>query len=156
MNLKQLRAIQAIMQHGTIAAAANALGLTPPAVTIQLKLLEEDANIILFDRTNEGLRPTAAGLAFLDAAQMVDERLRLLEDEIDAIKGLRIGSLTLGVVSTAKYFAPQLMAIFRKEHPDIAIKLAIGNRAETIAGLKSHAVDLALMGREQIEDGGNE
>ena len=147
LNLKQLRAIQAIMQHGTIAAAANTLGLTPPAVTIQLKLLEEDANIILFDRTNEGLRPTAAGLAFLDAAQMVEERLRLLEDEIDAIKGLRIGSLTLGVVSTAKYFAPQLMAIFRKEHPDIAIKLAIGNRAETIAGLKSHAVDLALMGR---------
>ena len=82
-----------------------------------------------------------------DAAQMLEERLRLLEDEIDAIKGLRVGSLILGVVSTAKYFAPQLMAIFRKQHPDIAIKLAIGNRAETIAALKSHAVDMALMGR---------
>jgi LysR family transcriptional regulator, low CO2-responsive transcriptional regulator len=49
LNLKQLRAIQAIKRHGTIVAAANALGLTPPAVTIQLKLVEEDANIILFD-----------------------------------------------------------------------------------------------------------
>jgi DNA-binding transcriptional LysR family regulator len=147
LNFKQLRAVQAIMKHGTIAAAANALGLTPPAVTIQLKLLEEDANIILFDRTNEGLRPTVAGLAFLDAAQMIEERLRLLADEIDAIKGLRVGSLTLGVVSTAKYFAPRMMATFRKEHPDIAIKLAIGNRAEIIDSLKSHAVDLALMGR---------
>jgi LysR family transcriptional regulator, low CO2-responsive transcriptional regulator len=147
LTLKQLRAIRAIKQHGTIAAAANALGLTPPAVTIQLKLVEEEAQIVLFDRTNEGLRPTIAGLAFLDAAQMLDERLRLLEDEIDAIKGVRVGSLILGVVSTAKYFAPQLMAIFRKEHPDIAIKLAIGNRAETIAALKSHAVDIALMGR---------
>jgi DNA-binding transcriptional LysR family regulator len=151
LNLKQLRAIQAIRKHGTIAAAANVLGLTPPAVTIQLKLVEEDANIVLFDRTNEGLRPTAAGLAFLDAAQMIEERLRLLDDEIDALKGLRVGSLILGVVSTAKYFAPQLMAIFRKEHPDIAIKLAIGNRAEIIAALKSHAVDLALMGRPPKE-----
>lgn len=52
LNLKQLRAVQAIMKHGTIAAAANSLGLTPPAVTIQLKLIEDDANIILFDRTN--------------------------------------------------------------------------------------------------------
>ena len=102
LNLKQLRAIQAIKRHGTIVAAANALGLTPPAVTIQLKLVEEDANIILFDRTNEGLRPTAAGLAFLDAAQMIEERLRVLHDEIDEIKGLRVGTLSLGVVSTAK------------------------------------------------------
>lgn len=147
LNLKQLRAIQAIKRHGTIVAAANALGLTPPAVTIQLKLVEEDADIILFDRTNEGLRPTVAGLAFLDAAQMIEERLRLLHDEIDAIKGLRVGTLSLGVVSTAKYFAPQLMAIFAKEHPDIVVKLAIGNRAEIIDSLKSHAVDLALMGR---------
>jgi LysR family transcriptional regulator, low CO2-responsive transcriptional regulator len=147
LTLKQLRAIQAVRRHGTIAGAANALGLTPPAVTIQLRLVEEEAALILFDRTNDGLRPTLAGLAFLDAAQMLEERLRLLEDEIDAIKGLRVGSLILGVVSTAKYFAPQLMAIFRKQHPDIAIKLAIGNRAETIAALKSHAVDMALMGR---------
>ncbi|MCO4318163.1 LysR substrate-binding domain-containing protein [Phyllobacterium sp. 21LDTY02-6] len=147
LNLKQLRAVQAIKQHGTIVAAANALGLTPPAVTIQLKLLEEDAEIVLFDRTNEGLRPTAAGLAFLDAAQMIEERLRLLNDEIDALKGLRTGSLSLGVVSTAKYFAPQMMATFAKDHPDIAVKLIIGNRAEIIESLKSHSVDLALMGR---------
>ncbi|MRG58156.1 DNA-binding transcriptional regulator, LysR family [Phyllobacterium sp. YR620] len=147
LTLKQLRAIQAIMKHGTIAAAANALRLTPPAVTIQLKLVEEEAKVSLFDRTNEGLRPTAAGLAFLDAAQMIEERLRVLDDEIDAIKGVRVGSLNLGVVSTAKYFAPRLMATFRNEHPDIAIKLLIGNRAETIASLKSHEVDIALMGR---------
>jgi len=147
LTLKQLRAVQAIMKHGTIAAAANALGLTPPAVTIQLRIVEEEANVALFDRTNEGLRPTAAGLAFLDAAQMIEERLRFLDDEIDSIKGVRVGSLTLGVVSTAKYFAPQLMATFKREHPDIAIKLLIGNRAETITSLKNHEVDIALMGR---------
>lgn len=147
LTLRQLRAIQAIMRHGTIAGAANELGLTPPAVTLQLKQVEEDAGIILFDRTNEGLKPTAAGLAFVDAGQMIQERLRLLDDEIDAIKGLRVGTLKLGVVSTAKYFAPRMMATFRKDHPDIEIRLAIGNRAETIASLRNHEVDMALMGR---------
>ena len=57
------------------------------------------------------------------------------------------GSLRLGVVSTAKYFAPQLMAAFMKEYPDIDMRLAVGNRAETIASLKNHEVDIALMGR---------
>ncbi|MDX3924541.1 MAG: LysR family transcriptional regulator [Shinella sp.] len=147
LTLKQLRAIQEISRHGTIARAAGALGLTPPAVTIQLKQVEDEAGTVLFDRTNGGLRPTAAGLAFIDAAQMLEERLRQLHDDIEAIKGVRKGTLILGVVSTAKYFAPHLMATFRKIHPDIAITLAIGNRSEVIAWLRNHEVDLALMGR---------
>ncbi len=117
LTLRHLRATQEIARHGTIVRAANALGLTPSAVTIQLKQIEEDAGIILFDRTNDGIRPTAAGLAFIDAAQMIEERLRQLDDEVDAIKGVRTGTLALGVVSTAKYFAPNMMATFRKSHP---------------------------------------
>jgi DNA-binding transcriptional LysR family regulator len=147
LTFRQLRAVQAIDASGKIVNAAKTLGLSPPAVTIQLRQLEEEAGIQLFDRTTEGMRPTAAGLAFIDAAQAIEERLRLLQDEIDAIKGIRIGTLKLGVVSTAKYFAPRLMAAFMKNHPDIDIRLAIGNRADTIASLKSHDVDIALMGR---------
>ncbi|APO71992.1 LysR family transcriptional regulator protein CbbR (plasmid) [Rhizobium gallicum] len=147
LTLRHLRATQEIARHGTIVRAANALGLTPSAVTIQLKQIEEDAGIILFDRTNDGIRPTAAGLAFIDAAQMIEERLRQLDDEVDAIKGVRTGTLALGVVSTAKYFAPNMMATFRKSHPGIAVSLAIGNRAEIITKLKNHDVDIALMGR---------
>ncbi|RUM96877.1 LysR family transcriptional regulator [Pseudaminobacter arsenicus] len=147
LTLRQLRAIQAIATNGKIVNAARMLGLSPPAVTIQLRQVEEEAGIELFDRTAEGMRPTAAGLVFVDAAQMIEERLRLLEDQIDAIKGVRTGTLKLGVVSTAKYFAPRLMAAFMKEHPDIEMRLSIGNRAETIASLKNHDVDIALMGR---------
>lgn len=147
LTLRHLRATQEIGKYGTIVRAAHALGLTPSAITIQLKQIEEDAGITLFDRTNDGVRPTAAGLAFIDAAQMIEERLRQLEDEIDAIKGVRTGTLALGVVSTAKYFAPHLMATFRKSHPGIAVSLAIGNRAEIITKLKNHDVDIALMGR---------
>ena len=147
LTLKHLKAIQAITVHGKIINAAKVLGLTPPAVTIQLKQLEEDVGLTLFDRTQEGMRLTAAGQAVVDAAQTIEERLRLLEDQIDAIKGVRAGSLRLGVVSTAKYFAPRLMAAFMKEYPDIDMRLLVGNREDTIASLKNHDVDVALMGR---------
>jgi len=151
LTLKQLKAVQAIAGHGKIINAANVLGLTSPAVTIQLRQLEQDIGLALFDRTQEGMRPTAAGLAVIDAAQVIGERLRLLEDQIDAIKGVRAGSLRLGVVSTAKYFAPRMMAAFMKNYPDIDMRLIVGNRADTIANLKNHDVDVALMGRPNID-----
>lgn len=147
LTFKQFRAIQAIVSQGKIVNAAKELGLSSPAVTIQLRQAEEEVGLALFDRTTEGMRPTAAGLAFLDAVQAVEERLRLLEDQLDAIKGVRSGSLRLGVVSTAKYFAPRLMAAFMKEFPNIDMRLIVGNRADIIASLKSHDVDIALMGR---------
>ena len=147
LTLKQLKAVQAIVDHGKIVNAANALGLSPPAVTIQLRQLEEEAGLALFDRTTDGMRPTAAGLAFLDAAQAIEERLRMLDDQMDAIRGVKTGSIRLGAVSTAKYFAPRLMAAFMKEYPDIDMRLVIGNRAETIASLKNRDIDIALMGR---------
>jgi DNA-binding transcriptional LysR family regulator len=151
LTLKQLKAIQAIVAHGKIVSAAKALGLSPPAVTIQLRQVEEEIGLALFDRTADGMRPTAAGLAFVDAAQAIEERMRLLRDQMDAIKGVRSGSLRLGVVSTAKYFAPRLMAAFMKEHPDIEMRLAVGNREETIDRLRNHDIDIALMGRPARE-----
>jgi DNA-binding transcriptional LysR family regulator len=93
------------------------------------------------------MRATAAGLAVLDAAQAVEERLRVLSDEIDAVKGVKQGSLRLGVVSTAKYFAPRLMAAFMADFPGIEMRLKVGNRAQTIDSLKNHDLDIALMGR---------
>ena len=60
---------------------------------------------------------------------------------------MRRGSLRLGVVSTAKYFAPRLMAAFMAEYPDIEMRLAVGNRSETIGSLRDHDIDIALMGR---------
>ena len=150
-TLRQLRSLQAIHACGKISIAAKELGLTAPAVTLQLKQLEEDVGLALFDRTPEGMRPTAAGLAVLEAARAVDERLRILADEIDAISGHKIGNLKLGVVSTAKYFAPRLMAAFQRQHPGIQVDLHVGNRAKTIDALRRHDLDIVLMGRPPRE-----
>ena len=150
-TLRQLRALQAIHARGKISLAAKQLGLTAPAVTLQLQQLEQDVGLTLFDRAPDGMRPTAAGLAVLEAARAVDGRLRMLADEIDAISGRKIGNLKLGVVSTAKYFAPRLMAAFQKQHPGIQVDLHVANRAETIDALRRHDLDLVLMGRPPRE-----
>ncbi len=147
VTLRQLRAVKAIHESGKIIKAANMLGLTGPAVTLQLQQLEEELGVTLFDRLTDGLRPTAAGLAVIEAAETIDERLRILDDEIEAIAGGRRGTLRLGVVSTAKYFAPRLMASFSKKFPDITLDLTIGNREEIVTALTGHGLDIALMGR---------
>jgi len=150
-SLRQFRTVAAIAQVGKIVVAAKMLGLTQPAVSLQLRDIEAEIGVPLFDRTHEGLRPTAAGQAVIDAALAIDVRLRALADDLNAIKGGRRGLLRLGVVSTAKYFAPALMAAFKREHPDIEMTLWVGNRAETIESLRQHAVDIALMGRPPRE-----
>lgn len=147
VTLRQLRTLAAIRTHGKIAAAAKVLGLTAPALTLQLKQLEGEAGVFLFDRTAQGMRPTAAGLAFLEAAQAIFARLEGLEDELDAIRGVRRGTLAVGVVSTAQYFAPQLVSAFADAFPQIEVKLHLGSRTQTIARLKTYEADMMLTTR---------
>jgi LysR family transcriptional regulator, low CO2-responsive transcriptional regulator len=147
LTLRQLRAVRAVMTHRKIAAAANEVGLTPSAVTLQIKDVEKELGLPLFDRTGDGVHPTHAGLAVVDAARSIEMRLEELAEDLDAIKGLRKGTLKLGVVSTAKYFAPRMIAAFRRMLPGIEVKLAVGNRAEIIAALEARTIDIAVMGR---------
>lgn len=147
LTLRQLRAVRAVMRHRKISAAAAQLGLTAPAVTLQIKEVERELGILLFDRTIDGVIPTYAGRAVVEAARVIEERLEELASDIDAIKGVRKGELTLGILSTAKYFAPRIVASFTKLHPGISLRLKVGNRSEVIAALEARTVDIALMGR---------
>lgn len=149
--MRHLRTIKSICENGKITLAAKELGLTSPAVTLQIQQIEQDIDDKLFDRTKKGMIPTEIGTAFLETARTVQDQLHDLEDSIKSIKGLGTGTLRLGVVSTGKYFAPRLMAAFSKQYPDIEMQLFIGNREETIDKLKNHEVDIALMGRPPRE-----
>ncbi|MEX6505688.1 LysR substrate-binding domain-containing protein [Jiella sp. M17.18] len=151
LTLRQLRSVQAISRHGTVAAAARQLGLTAPAVTLQIKQLEDECGLSLFDRTSEGMRLTTAGAAVLGAANTIETTLRALSDEIEAVKGVRSGTIQLGVVSTAKYFAPRLIAAFQREFPAIEMKLKVGNREDIVGDLKNYQLDVALMGRPPLD-----
>ena len=147
VTLRQLRSILAIRKTGKISAAADEIGLTGPAVTLQLKEIEAQLGAQLFDRSREGLRPTAAGEATLRAARDIELRMQRLFEEVETLSGANAGRLRIGAVSTAKYFAPNLMAAFGKRHPGVQISLTIGNRGTIIDALREFEIDLALMGR---------
>ncbi len=147
ITLRQLHAVLAVNRLGKINRAARELGLTPPAVTLQIQQAEAEVGDALFDRTREGFRPTDAGLAVIAAAQAIEARLTELSDELAAVRSAGRGTLRLGIVSTAKYFAPTMAAAFMAEFSGIEVRIAIGNRARTIDALADRSVDVALMGR---------
>jgi LysR family transcriptional regulator, low CO2-responsive transcriptional regulator len=147
VSIRQLRAVAAIARTGKITLAASELCLTPPAVTEQLKLLEDRLGLRLFQRTRAGLKPTDAGLQVVETAARMEALLIDSAEQLRALKGLAGGRVNIGVVGTAKYFAPRLVAAFAERHPKIELQLRIGNRAETLSALRNYEVDVAIMGR---------
>lgn len=153
VTLKQLRVLAAVARTGKITHAASELGVTPPAVTLQLQLLEEGAGVPLFNRTRSGLRPTDAGAYVLGIQARIEATLSECSESLRLLRGLGSGRVAVGVVSTAKYFAPRMLAAFAGAHPQIEVRLVVGNREETIAALAQLKLDIAVMGRppETIE-----
>ncbi|MGB8278289.1 MAG: LysR family transcriptional regulator [Methylovirgula sp.] len=151
LTLKQLETIRAVAQAGTIVLASEKLNVTPAALTSRIKLLEEDAGLALFDRCSGRLRLTAAGEEVVNAARRVDLVLNELDSTFTAIRGMRAGRISVGVVSTAKYFAPRLIAAFARVNPRIEVTISVGNRAEMVTQLRDYSIDVGLMGRPPMD-----
>lgn len=148
LTFKQLRALQAVAQSRSISGAAEAVNLTPPAVHSQLKTLEETFGCALLYRQGaDAFRPTPEGEALLAAFREARAALERAIHQVASLnKGLS-GSVVLGVVSTAKYFAPALVAQLRRALPDIDVVLKIGNREKILDALTARELDLVIMGR---------
>jgi molybdate transport repressor ModE-like protein len=152
LTLRQLKALHAIVAEGKITAAAEALRLTPPAVHSQLKTLEATIGCPLVARTGgDGFRPTSEGEALLAAHAEMHAALERAIHQIEALRKGQAGSVVLGVVSTAKYFAPGIVALLRRELPDLEVVLRIGNRQRMLAALAGRELDLCIMGRPPRE-----
>lgn len=148
ITLRQLKALKAVADNRTVVAAAETLHLTGPAIHNQLKNLEEIVGSEVLDRDVRGRNElTPQGLVMVRAYDEIRATLTRALQEISAIGSGYRGSLTLGVVSTGKYFAPRIVALLGEEMPDVAINLRIGNRGEVLEALNSGAYDLCIMGR---------
>jgi DNA-binding transcriptional LysR family regulator len=150
-TLRQLRVFGAVARNLSFTAAAKELHLTQPAVSMQVKELESSCGVPLFERVGRAIHLTEAGAELAACATGVAEQLRLAEERLEALRGLKKGQLRLGAVSTAKYFAPALLAAFRRAHPDVTLQFAVGNREEMIARLGANEADLVIMGRPPRE-----
>jgi len=147
LSLRQIETLQAIAREGTLVAAAHSLNMTPAALTARLKSLEESLQLPLFDRTPAGLRLNMAGEAARDSALRIESAVRDFRERMELIRSGQAGRLSVAAVSTAKYFAPRLIAAFAHRHPGVDLRFLIGNRDETMASLKAMEAEIALTGR---------
>jgi DNA-binding transcriptional LysR family regulator len=148
VTLRQLRVFAAVARHQSFARAADELHLTPPAISMQIKELETEVGLPVFDRTSRKVTLTMVGEYLLTHTRKILASMRDAEDLVARFRGLRTGSLDVGMVSTAKYFLPRLLAQFRDEHPGIEIRLQVcDNREQIVSLLQQGAVELAVMGR---------
>ena len=147
VSLRQLKVFEAAASNRSFSKAAQLLHLTQPGVSMHIKELESNAGLPLFERIGKKLFVTEAGEELLIRAREILRSIKAADEALDGLKGLRRGRINLAVVSTAKYFVPQLLASFRKEYPELEIRLAVNNRTSVIEQLVANEVDLAIMGR---------
>ncbi|KQP42298.1 LysR family transcriptional regulator [Methylobacterium sp. Leaf104] len=147
LSLKQLQAVAAVARLGTMTRAAQELNVTSAALYARIRQLEEEAGLMLFDRTPTGLKPTDAGREMLWAINSINTVLETCADRLETLKGGSSGRVAMGVVSTAKYFAPGVIAGFVGLHPAVEINLTVGNRGNMVEALRNYEIDFAIMGR---------
>ena len=148
VTLRQLKTFASVARHLSFVRAAEELNLTPPAISMQIKELETEVGMPLFDRTHRKVTLTMVGEYVLAHARRVLAVMRDAEDMVARFRGLQTGPLDVGMVSTAKYFLPRLLAQFRNEHPGIELRLQIcSNRDELVELMREGTVELAIMGR---------
>jgi DNA-binding transcriptional LysR family regulator len=147
LSLRQLTVFLQAARQMSFARAAEALHLTQPAISMQIRQLEDALGLPLFERVGKKLALTQAGELLRHHAARVIGELQDAGQALDALKGLRAGHTRVGLVSTATYFAPKLLAQFAKRHPQVEIQFVTGNRETLIHALRDNEIDFAVMGR---------
>lgn len=153
LTLQQLKLFESVYRNGSYTQAAKELHLTQPAVSIQLKKLEVQVGLPLFEVVGKKIFPTTAGKAVYGACRDILVRVDDLKQSVEELKGEVKGPLSLSVVTTAKYFMPHLLGHFLQEYPDVEPKLSFTNRARVVERLMNNEDDFVVMG--QIPDDKN-
>lgn len=146
-TVHQLRIFEAIVRHGGFSRAADALHLTQPTVSMQIRKVAEAVGLPLFEQTGRRLELTEAGEALLRLARETFDGLDRFDQTIAELKGLRSGRLRLAAVTSAEYFLPRLLGPFCNRHPGIEVALEVGNRERILGRLRAGTDDLHVFGQ---------
>ncbi len=150
-TFRQLATFHTVARLGSVSAAADELHLTQPAVSIQIASLEESARTQLLQRTGRGVRLTEAGEMLDNYARRILDLWREAGEEMATLQGVFSGTLRVGAITTAEYLLPPMLVTFAGEHPQVKVKLQVGNRDEIVHMLAAQEIDLAIMGRPPAE-----
>ena len=145
MTLRQLQVFRSVCQQRSYSRAAEEMSLTQPAVSLQIRQLEELLGQPLFDYVGKKLHLTDAAEALQRASADIFGRLESLDMQLTDLQGSLQGQLSLAVESSAKYFVPHLFAAFRREYPEVNLQLVVVNHAQALKRLSANRDDLLIM-----------
>lgn len=147
VTLRQLKVFEAVARHLSFTRAAEQLHLTQPAVSMQIKQLEGNLGLPLFEQLGKKVYLTEAGREMYHYSRRIQGELAEAEAVLEELKGVTRGSLAISVASTANYFAPRLLAAFSKRHERVTLSLDVTNRETLLRQLENNEKDLVIMGR---------
>jgi DNA-binding transcriptional LysR family regulator len=145
MTFRQLQSFRAVCASLSYSRAAEEMSLTQPAISLQIRQLEELLGQPLFDYVGKKLYLTDAAEALLQASSDIYNRLESLDMQLSDLQGTLQGQLRLAVESSAKYFTPHLFAAFRARHPQVSLELAVVNHTQALKRLSMDRDDLLIM-----------
>ena len=146
MSDRRLQVFYSVAKHLSFTKAAAALHMTQPAVTFQVRQLEEQFNTRLFDRTHNRISLTEAGERVYHHAKQIFELYSRMEGEVRALTGEISGVLILGASTTiAEYLLPSLLGTFKQRFPDVVIRLQVSNTEGIVAMVEDNEIDLGIV-----------
>jgi DNA-binding transcriptional LysR family regulator len=147
LTLRQLNIFEAVARHLSFTRASKELHLTQPAVSMQVKQLEDEVGLPLFEQVGKKVFLTDAGKEMQRYAASIQATLAEARQVFDEMRGLERGRLHISVASTANYFVPQLLASFCQRHPKVQVSLDVTNRHRLLDALAANETDLVIMGK---------
>ncbi|MEM7210188.1 MAG: LysR family transcriptional regulator [Pseudomonadota bacterium] len=151
LTLQQMKVFDAVARHSSFTRAAEEMYLTQPAISIQIKRLEHNVGLPLFEKIGKRNYLTEAGQEMHAACIDILQRLEDLNTAISSLQGEIKGRLRLSVVTTAEHFMPHLLGRFVQQYDQVEPSMVVTNRANLIERLNSNQDDLVIMG--QVPDG---
>ncbi len=147
LTLRQLKVFEAVARHLSFTRAAEELFLTQPAVSMQIRQLEENVGLPLFEHLGRRIYLTEAGREMYHYSRVIAQQLAEAGAVMEEMKGVRRGRLNVAVASTANYFVTRLLATFSKRVENLTVSLEVTNREGLIRSLEHNEADLVIMGR---------
>jgi DNA-binding transcriptional LysR family regulator len=149
-TLRQLKVFEAVARHRSFSRAAEELYLTQPAVSTQVRKLEEHVGLPLFEQLGKKIHLTPAGTQMLQSSREIIQKFKEAEEAMAQYKGVSGGRLNVSVISAGDYFFPRLLVEFAKRHSGVTLNFGVCNREELLAQLEANQTDLAIMVRPPV------
>jgi LysR family transcriptional regulator, low CO2-responsive transcriptional regulator len=150
-TLRQLKVFESVARNLSFSRAAEELHLTQPAVSTQVRKLQEHAGLPLFEQLGKKIHLTPAGEEMLHSGRAIIQQFKELEDAMTRFKGVAGGKLNVAVISAGDYFFPALLVEFARRHSGVTLNFGVCNREELLDQLAANRTDLAIMVRPPLD-----